>query len=646
MPTSKRPLTRRRQQAFPRTVARVRLGLFAAALLTLGGCAQMPSSGKPAPASPAQTQLQQAVQASDPAGIARARLAMSQDLSGTERAEQQLLALETAIDAHDLQLARELYQQVDTQSLWPRINPRRAAIARGLGQWAEGDRSGAMRTIHRIPLPLEPNIEGRRLFLLGAMEAEAGDPLRAARYYHAANDLLPPKQREPNHARIWNLLLEIPTEQLRDAAANAGDSRFADWLDLALTYRQRPAGVEDWVTNHPDHPSVESGFVDMLDSAGSLESIRTPSQQGPVAVLLPHSKQYEGISQAIRQGIEYAAQNGALGGRELRFIDSGTGRLGVRAALEEAEAAGAAVVIGPLLKSQLPALGAIGPNGPLAIALNSPAPGESMPMGVVSFSLSPEQDAQAAARRMWAEGHRRVAIFSAGQQLGERTRDAFAEEFTLMGGDVVDRASFNPGQTDFSSELRNLLQVRDEAEDDGPFQPVIRNDLDAIFLAASGDELALITPQLDYFGAEELPRYGLGLAYSGNVDKRADGDKDKVKIPVAPMLLAGPAGPDHPMRPAYEQAQLAGSLPRLFAFGADAARVAGRIDALLQGGTVSGLTGELSLTPTGVIQRQPRWGQFRNGLLKPLPELGDTISSDMNSGSTDGTTGNVPTTGF
>lgn len=634
MPTSQRPLTRRRQQAFPRTASRLSLGVIAAALLALGGCAQLPSSGEQVPSTAAEKELSQAVQASDPAGIARARLAMSQDLTGTRRAEQQLLALETAIDAHDFELARALYQQVDTQSLWGRINPRRAAIARGLGQWAEGDRDGAMRTIHRIPLPLAAEIEGRRLFLLGAMEAEAGNPLRAARYYHAVDDRLPPERREANHARLWNLLVEVPSDQLRDAADENAGTRFATWLELALTYRQRPSQLESWTASHANHPAVESGFVEMLGASGALESLRAPSRQGPVAVLLPQSEQYAGISQEIRQGIEYAANNGALAGRELRFIDSGSGRLGVRAALEEAQRAGAAIIIGPLLKAQLPALGAIGPDGPLAIALNSPAEGESMPMGTVSFSLSPEQDAQAAARRMWDEGYRRVVVFSAGQQLGERTRRAFAEEFTLMGGEVVDQASFAPDQTDFSNELRTLLRVEDEGEadepgeEDGPFQPVIREDIDAIFLAASGNELALIVPQLDYFGAEELPRYGLGLAYSGNVDKQADADKDKVVVPVAPMLLAGPAGPEHPMRRAYEQAQLAGSLPRLFAFGADAAGVAGRIDALLEGGSIDGLTGTLSLTPTGVVQRQPRWGQFQDGVLVPLPYPADDTAPE------------------
>ena len=634
MSTSQRLHTRRRLHALPRTASRIGLGVAAAALLFVGGCAQLPTSGEPAPSTAAQTQLDQAMQAGDPKAVAEARLSISRDLTGVRRAEQQLLALETAIDAHEMALARELYQQVDTQSLWSGIDPRRSAIARGLGQWATGDRAGAMRTIDRIPLPLSVEVEGRRLFLLGAMEAEAGNPLRAARYYDAVHDRLPAPQHQRNHARLWNLLVEIPTERLRDAAENSADTRFADWLDLALAYRLRPGAVDKWAASHPNHPAVADGFIEMLGASGGIDALRAPSRQGPVAVLLPEAEQYVGISQEIRQGIEYATGSGALSGRELRFIDSGTGRLGASAALEEAQRAEAAIVIGPLLKTQLPALGTLGPDGPLAIALNAPASDQTLPMGVVTFSLSPEQDAQAVARHMWDRGHRQVAVFSAGQQLGERTASAFTEEFVLMGGDVVDRAEFAPGQTDFSSELRKLLRVEDEGEaeeegeQDGPFQPKIRDDLDAIFLAASGGELSLIVPQLDYFGAEELPRYGLGLAYGGNVDRQADTDKDQVIIPVGPMLLAGPAGPEHPMRPVYEQAQLAGSLPRLFAFGADAALVADRIDTLLQGGTIDGLTGQLSLTATGVVQRQPRWAQFRDGVLEPLPAPADASSEE------------------
>ncbi|MFN2381801.1 MAG: penicillin-binding protein activator [Guyparkeria sp.] len=610
MPTRPRPFARPVTRS-PLLATLLTMGL------SLGGCAQMATSPQDDQRKAAQTQVDQAISAEDPAAIARARMSLSQTLSGVARAEQQLVALETAIDAHELALARELYQQADSRERWDAINSRRASIARGLGEWSDGDSEQARRTIHRIPLPLDADSERRRLILLAALEADLGNALAAARYYDAVDDRLDDQTRQANHARLWNLLTEVPTDRLQRAVEESDSRQFAGWLDLALTYRQRPGEIDRWIGAHRDHPAIESGLVEMLGATEPMTKLTAPADTGPVAVLLPEGERYVGITGEIRAGIDFARSNGALGEREVIFLDSGSDQIAARAAIEQAQRAGAAVIIGPLLKEQLGALASLPAGGPLAIALNSPIADESLPGGVISFSLSPEQDAIAVARRMWTDGHRRAAIFSADNRLGERTRETFSNEFELLGGDVVDRGRFATDQTDFSSELRNLLQVRTKSKD-GPFQPIIRDDLDAIFLAASGDELALVVPQLDYFGAEDLPRYGLGLAYNGNRDPRGDDDKNGVIIPIAPLLLAGTAGPEHPLRITYEQAQLAGSLPRLFAFGADAAVVAGRVQTLIEGGTVDGLTGELSVTVTGVVERQPRWGQFREGLLQPV----------------------------
>lgn len=615
MPTRPRPLA-------PPVARRVLVAGLLTLGLALGGCAQMTTSPPDDQRQAAQAQVDQAIRAQDPAALARARMALSRTLSGAARAEQQLAALEAAIDAHDLTLARELYQQADTQGRWQAINARRAAIARGVGEWSAGHPEQARRTIHRLPLPLDADSERRRLILLGALESELGNPLAAARYYAALDERLADDRRPENHARLWNLLTQVPTDRLRRAAETATGRSFAGWVALALAYRERPGEIDQWMADHPGHPAIDSGFVDMLGTAAPMNRLAAPAPTGPVAVLLPEDERYAGITREIRAGIEYARDKGSLGRRELLFFDSGNDRLGTSAAIEQAQRAGAALIIGPLLKEQLGALAALPDGGPLAIALNTPPAGESLPGDVISFSLSPEQDAAAVARRMWADGHHRAAVFSADHRLGKRAREAFVREFELLGGQIVDRARFAPGQTDFSRELRDLLQVRSKSSD-GPFQPVIRDDLDAIFLAVSGDELTLVVPQLDYFGAEDLPRYGLGLAYDGNLDPRGDADKEGVIIPVAPLLLAGTAGPEHPLRITYERAQLAGSLPRLFAFGADAASLAGHIDSLLQGETLDGLTGTLSVTATGVVERRPSWGRFRDGRIQPVDRAAD-----------------------
>ncbi|MFP4639092.1 MAG: penicillin-binding protein activator [Guyparkeria sp.] len=600
----------------PRTIRTV---LAAIALLTMAGCAQVAVSPEQTQRSEAQARVDQARADADPVALTSAQMELSRTLTGPERAEQQLTAIETAVDALELELARELYQQTDTREQWPRVDRRRATLAEGIGHWAEGDIDRAIRTIADLPLPLAEETERRRLLLLGALNVDKGNAIKGARFYSALGERLPDEPAEQIHARLWDILANVDTRQLADARERTTDPVFDGWLELALDYRQRPERLSSWASANPEHPATTGGFVEILATTGalgSLEGLRAPDRDGPIAVLLPEDKRYEGISEEIRRGIEYAREATSLGSRrDLFYIDSGTDGLSARVAVEQAIDRGASVIIGPLVKEQVSALNGLPANGPVVIALNSTPDGASLPSGIISYSLSPEQDAIAVANRMLTDGHQRVGVFAADTRLGRRARDAFVDEFTLQGGEILDEATFSDGQTDFSRELTRLLKMR--SEEDGPFQPEIRDDMDAIFVAGAGEDLSLAAPQLDYFGADDLPRYGLSSVYSGNRDPRGDKDKNKTIVPISPMLLAGSAGPDHPMRLAYERAQLAGSLPRLFAFGADAAMLAAHLDVLLDGGVVSGLTGDLSLTPIGVIERSTVWGQFRDGQLRP-----------------------------
>ncbi|MGM0517972.1 MAG: penicillin-binding protein activator, partial [Pseudomonadota bacterium] len=475
-----------------------RAGLVAAAILALAGCAQVEVSPEDTARSEAQAQVDQAISASDPAALARARMELSRTLSGAARAEQQLTAIETAIDAGEIDLARELYQQTDTREQWARIDSRRAALAEGVGQWAAGDLDRAIRTITQLPLPLSPATERRRLSLLGVLHAEKGDTIQAARLHVALDEHLSGSVAERNRARIWSLVSNLDSATLTTARENATDPVFAGWLDLARQYRQHPGRLAIWARDNADHPAVTSGFVDVLGSTGPMSTIsdlQPPTPDGPIAVLLPEDKRYRAITKEIRRGIDYAREATSLGGqRELIHLDSGTSALAARVALEQATNRGAAVIIGPLVKEQVAAINGVASGGPLVIALNSPPEGQSLPPGVISFSLSPEQDARDAAARMMIDGHRRVGVVASEASLGQRARRAFVDEFTLQGGEILDEATFEPGQTDFSGMLKRLLRMR--APDDGPFQPEIRKDIDAVFVAASGRELALVAPQL------------------------------------------------------------------------------------------------------------------------------------------------------
>lgn len=592
-----------------------------ALLLTLGllsGCAQNPYAPALSKAeSGPLAALNQALASQDPKQIASAQMQYAATLKGPAQADMQMRALETAIDAEDFTLANTLYAQAHTQALWPTVSARRAQLLTGFEQWQQGASSTARDTVNNLPIPLTPDEAKRRLILLAAINEAMKLPIDAARQRSALNELLTGAAADSNRATLWNDLSSADINQLSDAAKQATNAHFADWIGLALVYRTRPGELNTWINNHPNHPAVTSGFTALLLSrSDTAANIPLPTGQGPVIVLVPLSGDYQPVGQAISDGINFAHDRlGMAGDRAVQIQDSGDTLASFAQALNAALAAQPSVIIGPLLKEQIPALANLPANAPPVIALNTPADGTSLPTGVVSYSLSPDADARAAADQMIRDQKMTTLVYCADNSLGHRISDAFTREYILLGGQILDSAFFDPTATDFSNQLRQLLDVT--SSKDGPFQPKIRQDAQGIFLGATSQQVRMIVPQLDYFGADQLPRYSVGMVYNGTPNPLADQDKNGLVIPVEPVLLAANEGPNGTMRPNYERASLS-QLPRLFAFGADALMIAANLQPLLAHQAVNGLTGQLSLSLTGEIERKPAWGQFRQGLLQPM----------------------------
>lgn len=590
--------------------------LFALALGVLSGCAQNPYSNTPTPSAPL-VRLNQALASGDHKQIASAQMQYAATLTGKARADMQMHALETAIDAEDFALANTLWSQANTQSIWPTVSARRAQLLNGFEQWQQGATNAARTTVNDLPVPLTPAETKRRLILLAAIDEALNQPIQAARQRSALNNMLSGAVADQNRASLWNDLSSADVNQLVSAKKEATNTTFADWIGLALVYQTRPGELTAWIRNHPNHPAVTSGFATLLlGRSDTASNIPVPSGQGPVIVLLPLTGDYQPIGQAISDGINFAHDRlGMAADRPVQIQDSGSTAASFAQAFNAALAAHPSVIIGPLLKEQIPVLANRPANAPPIIALNTPADGTSLPAGIVSYSLSPDADARATADEMIHDQKMTALAYCADNDLGHRVCDAFSREYLLLGGQILDSAYFDPTATDFSSQLRQLLQVTSSRN--GPFQPKIRQDAQGIFLGANGRQIRMIVPQLDYFGANELPRYSIGLVYSGTPNPLSDQDIDGLVIPVEPVLLAANEGPNNPMRSNYERASLS-PLPRLFAFGSDAMTIAANLKNLLAQQTLNGLTGQLTLTLSGEIERKPAWGQFRHGLLEPM----------------------------
>ena len=589
--------------------------LLLALLLALGtGCAPTPViEGEQL-----QQRLAQAEKDQDPEGMACALLGASKQTQGRQRAELQMQAMEVLIDASLFEKLPEYAQQVDTQTFWPDVAPYRAQLIRAATAFANGETTQPLQDARNLPLPQESAVEKRRLIILAAIYEHRGDWVDAARQYSLLADKLDDgtPAAEKNQAAIWNALSKATNPEIQNRLTQTRDGIFAGWLELSLLFPNRQSQIPAWSQGNPNHPAVRSGFLQLLRDDRFRTEISPMDETAPIAVLLPRDERYKTAVLAIYEGIRFAhAANAKTRDRELLLLDSGTDTEQFLGALNAAIDRGASLIIGPLLREQIPAIEEFNRARPPILALNQPPEDAFLPQGVISFALSPEQDARATAERMLLDGHQRAVVFHANDRNGKRGRDAFVHEYTLLGGTVVGQSAFEPNQTDFSQQLRRLLDVR--SPNDGPFIPEIRSDIDAIFISANARQLNLIVPQLDFFGADQLSRFSLGLTWAGRNNPEQDMDKNGTIIPTEPMLLSETRGPDDPMRQAYEQALITTKQPRLFAFGADALTAGTQLTALADNQVIDGLTGRLTLSVNGVIERTPVFGQFIAGRVKP-----------------------------
>jgi hypothetical protein len=305
--------------------------------------------------------------------------------------------------------------------------------------------------------------------------------------------------------------------------------------------------------------------------------------------------------------------------------------------MDSAVRAGALFIVGPLTREEVAAAAQLPAPHPPILALNFLPAGAESPGDFYQFALSPEDEARDVARRILAEGHRRGVAVAPDGEWGNRVLAAFREELTAGGGTLLGAARFDPLATSYEPAITDVLRIdestarfrRVETIVGGKleFQPRRRADIDFIFAPSSAATARLLTPQLKYFFAGNLPTYATSDAYEPN--PTADEDLEGLVFPITPWLLG--SGLADSVRLAASSAWPADGphRDRLFAFGFDAYRLMMALRTASAGtggqapsvGSISleGLTGELTIDPTGRVHRGLDWAQVHNGQPRALP---------------------------
>lgn len=433
-----------------------------------------------------------------------------------------------------------------------------------------------------------------------------------------------PELKQNNHDLIWSRLLKIPTDELSNLIRSGELSYYEQgWYELAFEITSQKQldtqsqAFSNWSALWQAHPARALPPLNLKGlQTGSLQVRR-------IAVLLPLTGKLRKPADAIREGIIQAHLRHTLPGQqppELLFLDSEKINSAIQLAAIIQET-GAELVIGPLDKDRVATLAMDQHLSIPILALNQVVTNSRKEF--FQFGLSAEDEAAQTADQLWNEGKKSVVTLTPATSWGARIRDAFTEQFTLLGGQVVASVDYGETtdyatnisqllQTDSSNQryqkLRNLLPAR-KLE----FEEHRRTDIDSIFLTALPNQARQLQPILAFNFAGNLPIYSTSHVFSGNIDPVLDQDLNKIRFCATPWDLQTPS--QDKILISQQRQNASTRFGRLYALGLDAYRLHPYLNQLqaLPGTQIQGETGTLSITEQGIIKRRLPWAVFKEG---------------------------------
>lgn len=325
--------------------------------------------------------------------------------------------------------------------------------------------------------------------------------------------------------------------------------------------------------------------------AALASEVRTPVSTAStphIALLLPmQSKVFARHAGALRDGFLAAARVQGKALLPLReypaTAEAGDALTQYRAAIK----AGAQVVVGPLTRDAVTAL-AFGEPVPVpTLALNVPEQTGRAPENLYMLSLQVETEARQVAQIAHRDGRRNALIVADSTPVQQRVQEAFAAEFTRLGGTAL---------------------ARSIPADPARLKTEMPADADMAFLALDHASGRVVRP---YLGA--LPAYATSAIHAGERSALSAFDLAGVRFVDMPWLLE----PDHPAVMIYPRADYAAAeFERLYALGIDAWRISQLLLAGVRDIRLDGVTGDLAQGPLGIIERSLRSARYVDGRVR------------------------------
>jgi outer membrane PBP1 activator LpoA protein len=352
-------------------------------------------------------------------------------------------------------------------------------------------------------------------------------------------------------------------------------------------------------------------FDDAVRPAAEPDGYRPPVH---LAVLLPLSGDLSRAAVPVRDGLLSAYYAEHRRRPELTFYDTAGTPGGTLAAYDEAVAAGADFVLGPLGRDEVGALFAQGPLQVPVLALNRGS--TPPPPGSASFSLAPEDDGIAAAGYLLARNARRVLVLAGPDDGMRRAVAAFGDALRAQDGQVAAELTMYTAETDLSAALAAAAAAP--------------GGVDAVFMALAPGRIRAVLPQLQAAGLRDRPKVATSQlssatpAEASRLDYTAEHALDGIAFPTQRWATRGIASLPSAESAAELLASARGPAARLFAFGHDAWLLTAYLELLATepGASVPGATGALGVDAAGNVLRAPAWSTWSGDTVVPLANAG------------------------
>ena len=401
-------------------------------------------------------------------------------------------------------------------------------------------------------------------------------------------------RKQENNDRTWALLRQA-NRGLLNNTPDEGNLALAGWLALARAYNdnlsqptQLSQALQNWKQSYPNH---SASYLFPTELQGLFNFQQTSLSQ--VALLLPLSGNGQILGNTIKSGFDAAkGDNTAV---QVQVYD--TVATPINDIIAQAKQAGVRAIIGPLLKQNVDSV----LNNPSAIqgmdvlALNS-TPNARAIGQVCYYGLSPEDEAESAANKMWKDGIQVPMVAVPQNDLGQRTATAFNIRWQQLSGTDANIKYYNQ-----TGDVGVALQDQ---------------NVQGLYVVAKSEELADVKSVIDNSGSN-IKLYASSRSNSSN------------NGPEYRLLMNGLQFSDIPFFKDTDSAQYQKiatntngdySLMRLYAMGADAWLLISHFNELRQvpGYQIDGLTGKLSAGPNCNIERDMTWFQYQNGGIQVL----------------------------